>query len=111
MRSQMLQQRICQIFTSWPGSVKTLKSIVDILARILNRRSLWRLGRYLYRIARADSPGMMNNMRSNGEEMIQTQFLSKFAESNEPCVIFDVGAYIGEWSLSILDKSAGLKIE
>ena len=84
------------------------RKMFDILVSILDRRTLWRLGRFLYKKARADTP---NEMQSNGEQMIQRQLLNEFAKNSMTCVIFDVGANVGNWTWFILQKSVELKID
>jgi len=80
------------------------KIIVKVLASVLSRRYLWRLGRSLYRVARADT---QNKMELNGEHLMQSQLLNKFSTCNEKLTVFDVGANIGDWSWSLLQKSTG----
>lgn len=82
--------------------------IIDVIGLFLSRRTLWRLGRCLYLKARADSP---NNERLNGEELLQQQIITKFSGEQQRLVVFDVGANIGNWTLSLLQEANKSNIE
>ena len=67
---------------------------------VLGRRSLWRLGRAIYKVARND---VDNAPSSNGERWMQGQVLRVFAQ--EPrVVVFDVGANVGDWTHMLLEQ-------
>ena len=70
-----------------------------------SRRTLWRLGRALYLKARAD---VDNNIDANGEKIVQFCILKNLVNSDENIVFFDIGANIGNWTLSALDNAARL---
>jgi len=77
------------------------KIIIDLIESLLSRRTLWRLGRSLYMKAKSD---IKNDMSSNGEKMVQRSVLKSVINNDEKIVIFDIGANIGDWTLSILDQ-------
>jgi FkbM family methyltransferase len=81
-----------------PG--QTLRDTLNGAAmRVLGRRSLWRLGRALYKAARNDGD---NDPARNGERWVQARVLELFA--GEPrTVVFDVGANVGSWSAMLLE--------
>ena len=69
------------------------------------RRSLWRTGRALYMKARKESSKAID---SNGEKMMQHALISQFMHEHQNLVVFDVGANVGEWALSLMDEAAKL---
>lgn len=73
------------------------------LAMRLDRRNLWRLGRLLYVQARGDVP---NNLYSNGETRVQQELLHALSKNQTKGVVFDVGANIGNWTMSLLNALA-----
>lgn len=74
---------------------------------VLGRRSLWRLGRALYRAARHDGD---NDPARNGERWLQAELLRAFA--GEPrVVVFDVGANVGAWTEMLLDQVPTVQVE
>lgn len=77
-----------------------------VIETMVDRRSLWRLGRSLYLRARADVP---NDMRSNGEVLLQRQILATHAQ-REQLVIFDIGANVGAWTWSVLEQAQTLGV-
>lgn len=79
------------------------RCLLYAIEKLMGRRVLWRLGRALYSQARADIP---NDYRSNGERLIQQQILEMCASSGEKLVVFDVGANVGEWPISMLNYAA-----
>ena len=83
------------------------KKISQLLMRLIGRRSLWRLGRFLYMEARRDVP---NQMETNGEQAVQFHLLHVIADRHQKFTIFDVGANIGAWTLRLLQQSIDLKI-
>lgn len=69
-----------------------------LLSRLVGRRRMWRIGRWIYMMARGDSA---NDMRVNGEAELQRAVLADPAHRG--ClVVFDVGANVGDWTLSLL---------
>lgn len=74
---------------------------------VLGRRSLWRLGRALYKVARNDGD---NDPAQNGEGWLQGQLLQAYAQ--EPrTVVFDVGANVGAWTQMLLDQVPAARAE
>ena len=77
------------------------KTLSGAAMAVLGRRSLWRLGRALYKAARNDGD---NDPARNGERWLQGQVLQAFAD--EPrVVVFDVGANVGGWTEMLLDQA------
>src|SRR5690242_3388359 len=74
----------------------------------LGRKMVWRIGRSLYMHARADS---LNVMAANGETLMQEQLLRACVNNRIRPVIFDIGANVGEWSLSLLKAYENLEME
>lgn len=66
--------------------------------RVVGRGNLARFARYLTNEIRRDGP---NNSRLNGELLVQQCVL----EHARKAIVFDVGANIGEWTLSLLNQS------
>lgn len=64
-----------------------------------NRRFFWRLGRRLYMTARSD---FSNDPKTNGENRLQQEILNMLRRRSVNPVIFDVGANIGDWTLSLI---------
>ena len=78
--------------------------ITQMLLKVFGNKALYRLGRILYMQARGDIP---NDMVSNGEMLIQNCVVSAWKNGglNEPrLVVFDVGANVGDWSLSLVNQ-------
>lgn len=82
------------------------KNLFSPVIKLLGRRTAWRIGRLLYMHARADYP---NNIASNGEEWLQSAILTSRQTKNK-LVIFDVGANIGDWTLSLANVAILRKI-
>jgi len=74
------------------------------LAARLGRRLSWRLGRALYLEARGDA-GWWLDFEASGEALLQRRMLAHFAASPGRLVIFDVGANVGDWTISLLDRA------
>ena len=70
------------------------------------RRLVWRAGRRLYCAARGEP--RRNSIAVNGEAYVQQCVVAALAPG-ETLTAFDIGAYHGEWSLSLLDllRAAG----
>lgn len=66
------------------------------------RRWMWRLGRRLYMRARADVP---NEIATNGEQLLQREVLRLLRQRSVNAVMFDVGANVGDWSLSLIAQA------
>lgn len=77
------------------------EKIIRTISKILGNRLSYRLGRSLYLQARHE---VKNEIRSNGEENIQTGIVKRFSAGGEKLVVFDVGANVGDWTLMLLDK-------
>jgi FkbM family methyltransferase len=78
--------------------------ITQMLLKVFGNKALYRLGRTLYMQARGD---IANDMMSNGEMLIQNCVVSAWKNGGlkEPgLVVFDVGANIGDWSLSLVNQ-------
>lgn len=78
-------------------------ALLNSLICTLGRRATWRIGRSLYLQARADSANFINH---NGERLMQRQLLRACSTNRIQPVIFDVGANVGDWSLSLLGISS-----
>ena len=81
---------------------RVIRKIVGILASMLltviGNRNMVRLGEYLARFGRLDTP---NDINGNGEFLIQKKILE--CEDN-PIVVVDCGANKGQWSESLLHQ-------
>jgi FkbM family methyltransferase len=91
------------------GSQSIVKSdILNAAESVLGRRALWRLGRNLYQQARAETN---NAIADNGEGALQSRLAAARAKAGERLVVFDVGANVGDWTLSMLERAraAGCK--
>jgi FkbM family methyltransferase len=69
-----------------------------VLTKCVTRRNLARIARFLTNTARLDGA---NDMRANGENLVQETVLRHFP-TNCDLVVFDVGANVGEWSIQLL---------
>jgi FkbM family methyltransferase len=72
--------------------------MADILKTCVGRRNLARIAHFLTNAARLD---VANDMRVNGELLVQKTILKCFP-SDRDLVVFDVGANVGEWSMQLL---------
>ena len=79
--------------------MKVKHRILDSAEKVAGRRALWRLGRNLYQQARFETN---NRISTNGEATLQRNLAIWSAQSDGQLVAFDVGANIGEWTLSLL---------
>ncbi|MEK8049886.1 FkbM family methyltransferase [Ideonella sp. DXS22W] len=80
-----------------------LSQLKSPLLALLGRQLAYRIGRALYLGARGDIP---NDMTRNGETLVQRCVLQALAQSGPSAsslVAFDVGANIGDWSLSLIE--------
>lgn len=66
------------------------------------RRLFWRLGRRIYMMARHD---FNNRLTTNGEIRLQHEVLTLLHNRSIEPVIFDVGANIGDWTLSLIEQA------
>jgi FkbM family methyltransferase len=83
--------------------VRRLAARLVVLAwRIVGRRQVVRLARFVLDQSRLDVP---NALHSNGERLLQRAALTLAADGG-PLTIFDVGANIGEWTQSMLHEAA-----
>jgi FkbM family methyltransferase len=71
----------------------------DLACLTLGRRQVVRTTRFILRRASLDLP---NDMRTNGEEYLQRWVLDLFQQDRRVHVL-DVGANVGQWSVSMLD--------
>jgi FkbM family methyltransferase len=69
------------------------------------RRFFWRLGRRAYMMARHD---FHNRLTTNGELRLQHEVLTLLHNHSVAPVIFDVGANIGEWTLSLVGQARAM---
>lgn len=69
------------------------------------RRFFWRLGRRLYMMARHD---FNNRLTTNGEIRLQHEVLALLYNRSVKPVIFDVGANIGDWTLSLIGQARAM---
>jgi FkbM family methyltransferase len=74
------------------------KLMIQLLYILLGRRNCWRAGRALYLMAKMDT---INDLKYNGELIIQKKLLMKFSDGQE-LNVFDIGANRGEWTYSLL---------
>lgn len=77
---------------------RTRSFVARALERVLGRRRLVRISRYLLNHARRDGP---NEIGENGELLVQRFALE---QAGPRAVIFDVGANVGQWSSALLDQ-------
>ena len=66
------------------------------------RRFFWRLGRRIYMMARHD---FNNRPTTNGEIRLQHEVLTLLYNRSVKPVIFDVGANVGDWTLSLIGQA------
>jgi FkbM family methyltransferase len=81
------------------------KNLLTRCGLMFGQRNLYRGARFFARAARGD---MDNDLASNGESMVQMKALRL---ASLPACVFDVGANIGEWTVSLLNVSEQLRIE
>ena len=84
--------------------LKYAKSALRHCCRLVGRRNLYRVSRFLMHAARGDVP---NDPGSNGEQMVQGHALHA---CQAPAIVFDIGANVGNWTASLLGLAAGMKI-
>jgi FkbM family methyltransferase len=70
----------------------------EMLVGDFRSKVLYRLGRKMYMTGRGDGA---NDMHNNGELFVQRSAVAALTRRNEPLVIFDVGANIGDWTLAL----------
>ena len=75
------------------------RTLVKGLWGALGRKNLVRFSRFLANEARLD---LSNDMDKNGE--LDVQAASLRMSSHDPIIAFDVGANVGDWSLSLLSQ-------
>ncbi len=89
-----------------------MRKLLSFLLPMLGARNSYRLGRAVYMWARGD---IQNNMKENGEIALQSSMLSAWEKTatnagllqtadDRNLVVFDVGANVGDWSLSLLEE-------
>ena len=81
--------------------------LIEWLAARLGRRTSWRLGRALYLEARGDLAHWID-MKADGEALLQRRMLESAASASGKLVIFDIGANVGDWTVSLLDQAMAL---
>src|SRR5471032_1415120 len=75
-------------------------TLYGMVERILGRRLVWRLGRWLYTGSRRE---LQNDPLVNGEYQLQSWLLAG-ARNDKPLLFIDVGANIGNWTGVLLAK-------
>src|SRR5476651_68115 len=75
-------------------------TLYGMVERILGRRLVWRLGRWLYAGSRRE---LQNDPLVNGEYQLQSWLLAG-ARNDKPLLFIDVGANIGNWTDVLLAK-------
>lgn len=79
--------------------------LVRITERLIGRRQMIRISRFVLNHARRDGP---NQIERNGELIVQREAL---AAAGDRAVVFDVGANVGQWSTHLLQQNtAGLNL-
>ena len=73
---------------------------MSLIEGLVGRRTLWRLGRVIYRYARRDGH---NDPEINGEYALHRSLALWASRRGEPLNIIDVGANIGYWSSNLID--------
>jgi FkbM family methyltransferase len=73
----------------------------EIIVGTLGRRNAVLVTRFLNNYARLDRG---NTILENGETMVQETVIASF-DSDQPLVVFDIGANIGRWTLQFLARS------
>jgi len=76
-------------------------------SRVIARRLLWRLSRRLHYFARGE---VANAISRNGEATLQARIVELLASEGRELVAVDVGANLGEWTLSLLDLAGAAKV-
>jgi FkbM family methyltransferase len=84
------------------------KRLFDLVSNLVSKRTQWRLGRALYMKARSD---VENNMNTNGETGVQRCVIKNAANNNDLVVVLDIGANIGNWTISLLREASRLSVE
>ena len=69
---------------------------------MIARRFAWRMGRALYTRARGEG---LNDIASNGEALLQREFVAWSIRLSGRAVVFDVGANVGQWTLSLIREA------
>lgn len=80
--------------------------IIKSIHFIIGNRWSYRLGRSLYMFARNESS---INIETDGEEVIQEELVKLLSHEKDP-IVFDVGANIGNWTISLLNKLQSKKL-
>jgi FkbM family methyltransferase len=78
-----------------------IRSAAGFLMRLSGRNFPYRLGRFLMNEARFDAP---NDPTCNGERQVQATVL-QYARADNPVVVFDIGANVGDWTNAILQQA------
>ena len=84
--------------------MKYAKRTLGQYCRLVGRRNLYRISRFLMRAARGD---VANDPQSNGEQMVQEQVL-RASESH--AIVFDISANVGNWTASLLRFADEMKV-
>ncbi len=74
--------------------------MLGLVESLLGRRSLWRLGRLIYRYARRDGH---NDPKINGEYALHRKVSQWASRRSDPFNVIDIGANVGYWSSHLLD--------
>jgi FkbM family methyltransferase len=86
------------------GSEKLMK----LATKLLGRRTLWRVGRLAYTIARGEG---QNWIETNGEATLQRRLARHAARTRDIFVCLDIGANVGYWAESLVSacREAGVE--
>lgn len=74
--------------------------VIKSIHKILGNHWTYRLGRSLYIYARKESSV---NIKTDGEERIQRELI-KLLSKEDSATVFDIGANVGDWTISLLEK-------
>jgi FkbM family methyltransferase len=73
--------------------------LMKLAVKLFGRRTLWRLGRLAYAIARGEGP---NRIETNGEAALQRHLARHATRTVDVFVCLDIGAFIGYWAESLV---------
>lgn len=87
--------------TKWNKAVSVKKlAIYSMIERVLSRRRLWKLGRFLYQGARRE---LMNHPEHNGEYALFDWLKPHWRQIAGPLRFVDIGANFGDWSVRLIE--------
>jgi FkbM family methyltransferase len=80
-----------------------------VVEKLIGRSAAWRIGRWLYAGARRE---LANDPRVNGEYALQSWVITAcLREGDREVVVLDVGANVGNWILSLIQKLSGASLK